>query len=457
MDVSAFVVFLAGLLSFLSPCVLPLVPGYVSMLSGIGVDQLKEGQGSTGKLLLSATAFVVGFSVVFITFGASASAVGSFLLKNRNLLAPIAGALIVLFGLHLIGWLVKISVRVGLIVGALLVAVGLFLNFRSGGAMAVKPVHFYAAALIFLIGPSLTRWLNRDVHLRNVGGNQPGMVSGFLLGFAFAFGWTPCIGPILGGVLLIASTKNTVGEGIFLLACYSAGLAIPFLLFAVGIGRFMKFYKSFRQYVHWVEVGSGVLLLLFGGLVFFNELTMVSSKLAFFQPENLIVIAKGKSPSNGSTASSQQNASPTALANEPDVTFKDLQGNNVALSSLKGRVVLVNFWGTWCEPCRGEIPILIAMQQKYSSKGLTILGVATNDDEKAVDPFIHNTQFNVDGHQMTMNYPIVMGSDDISTKFGGLLGMPTSFLISRDGKIIKRYIGAFANADEINKEVESHL
>jgi cytochrome c-type biogenesis protein len=352
---------------------------------------------------------------------------------------------------------VKISVRVGLIVGALLVAVGLFLNFRSGNAMALKPVHFYATALIFLIGPSLTRWLNRDVHLRNVGGNQPGMVSGFLLGFAFAFGWTPCIGPILGGVLLIASTKNTVGEGIFLLACYSAGLAIPFLLFAVGIGRFMKFYTSFRKYVHWVEVGSGVLLLLFGGLVFFNELTMVSSKLAFFQPENLIVIAKGKSPSNVSTASSQPSASPTALANEPDVTFKDLQGNDVALSSLKGKVVLVNFWGTWCEPCRGEIPILIKMQQAYSSKGFTILGVATNDDEKAVDPFIHNTQFNVDGHQMTMNYPIVMGSDDISTKFGGLLGMPTSFLISRDGKIIKRYIGAFANADEINKEVESHL
>src|SRR5690348_2890763 len=227
MDVSAFVVFLAGLLSFLSPCVLPLVPGYVSMLSGIGVDQLKEGQGSTGKLLLSAIAFVVGFSVVFITFGASASAVGSFLLKNRNLLAPIAGALIVLFGLHLVGWLVKISVRVGLLVGALLVAVGLVLNFRSGGAMALKPVHFYATALIFLIGPALTRWLNRDVHLRNVGGSQPGMVSGFLLGFAFAFGWTPCIGPILGGVLLIASTKNTVGQGVFLLACYSAGLAIP--------------------------------------------------------------------------------------------------------------------------------------------------------------------------------------------------------------------------------------
>ncbi|MGA7554050.1 MAG: cytochrome c biogenesis protein CcdA, partial [Candidatus Acidiferrales bacterium] len=117
MDVSIFAAFLAGLVSFLSPCVLPLVPGYISMLSGIGVEQLKEGKTPRGGLLLSACAFVTGFSVVFIAFGASASAVGSFLLRNRAMLAPVAGALIVMFGLHLIGWLAKITVRVGLLIG----------------------------------------------------------------------------------------------------------------------------------------------------------------------------------------------------------------------------------------------------------------------------------------------------------------------------------------------------
>src|SRR5271154_5725912 len=116
MDVSIFAAFLAGLVSFLSPCVLPLVPGYISMLSGIGVEQLKEGEGTAGGLLSSAFAFVIGFSIVFITFGASASAVGSFLVQNRNLLAPIAGALIMLFGLHLVGWLIKIPVRTGLVI-----------------------------------------------------------------------------------------------------------------------------------------------------------------------------------------------------------------------------------------------------------------------------------------------------------------------------------------------------
>jgi len=282
MDVSIFGVFLAGVISFLSPCVLPLVPGYVSMLSGVGVEQLKEGEGGTGKLLGLAFAFVVGFSVVFITLGASASAVGSFMLRNRNLMAPIAGALIILFGLHLVGWLIKIPVKIGIIVGAVLVAIGLALNLRYGNTLEIKPVQFYAASLIFLLGPSMTRWLNRDVHLRNVGGgSQPGIVSGFLLGFAFAFGWTPCIGPILTSVLALAATKDTVGQGILLLAFYSAGLAIPFLLTAVGIGRFLKFYQRFRKHLHTVEVFSGVLLLFIGGLIFFNELTLLSQHLTF--------------------------------------------------------------------------------------------------------------------------------------------------------------------------------
>ena len=282
MEISIFGVFLAGLISFLSPCVLPLVPGQVSMLSGVGVEQLKEGQGSSTKLLSSAFAFVIGFSVVFIAFGASASAVGSFLTRNRYLLTPIAGALIILFGLHLIGWLVKISVKVGLLVGALIVIVGVLLNVHVISAGPFEPMQLYAASLIFLLGPSMTRWLNQDVHLRNVGGgSQPGIISGFLLGFAFAFGWTPCMGPILATVLAVAATRGTVGEGVLLLAFYSAGLAIPFLLTAVGIGRFLKFYQRFRKHLHTVEVFSGVLLLFVGALIFVNRMAWLSGKLAF--------------------------------------------------------------------------------------------------------------------------------------------------------------------------------
>lgn len=280
MDVSIFAAFIAGLVSFLSPCVLPLVPGYISMLSGIGVEQLREGKAPRGGLLTSALAFVLGFSIVFITFGASASAVGSFLLRNRNLLAPLAGSMVVLFGLHLVGWLAKISVRIGLLIGIVLVLAGVALYVYPLAGRTLRPVHLVSVSLIFLLGPLLSRLLNRDVHFRHLGG-QPGIVSGFLMGFAFAFGWTPCIGPILASVLAIAATRDTIAQGVFLLAVYSAGLAIPFLVTALGIGGFLKFYQRFRRHVHAVEVFSGVLLLAVGGLIFVNRLTWLSGKLAF--------------------------------------------------------------------------------------------------------------------------------------------------------------------------------
>jgi cytochrome c-type biogenesis protein len=292
MQVSIVAAFVAGLISFLSPCVLPLVPGYVSMLSGIGVEQLRQGEKSRGSLLASSLAFVMGFSVVFVAFGASASAVGQFLLQNKHLLAPFAGAVIVLFGFHLIGLLERIPVRVGLLVGTLLSAAGLAIWVRSGqGAPEwLGAPQLISVSLIFLAGPTLTRWLNRDIHFRDLGsrtdqdrsaGPFAGVLSGFLLGFAFAFGWTPCIGPILAGVLAMAATSDTVFRGVFMLAVYSAGLAIPFLLTALGINQFLGFYKRFRRYLLAVEVGSGVLLLAVGSLIFANRLTWLSGKLTF--------------------------------------------------------------------------------------------------------------------------------------------------------------------------------
>jgi cytochrome c-type biogenesis protein len=453
MVVFAFWVFLAGLLSFLSPCVLPLVPGYVTMLSGIGMEQLKEGEGSSGKLLTSAFSFVIGFSAVFIAMGATASAVGGFLSRNRDVLVTVAGAFIILFGLHLIGWLAKISVRIGIVIGAVLLAAGLALRFHGGTIGFIGPVHFYAASAIFFIGPTLTRWLNRDVHMQNVGGKKTGIISGFLMGFAFALGWTPCIGPVLAGVLLIAATRAKVMEGVILLVCYSAGLAIPFLLTAVGIGRFLKFYQKFRRHLHTVEVVSGVVLLLVGLLFFGPGLTLISRHMGNVNIDSWMTKYIPQLTAGQTTAGSGKAAD---LNPEPNVTFKNLQGQDVSLASYKGKVVLVNMWGTWCEPCQGEIPTLIKMQQDYSSKGFTILGVATNDDLDRVIPFVHTRKFDVGGQELTMNYPIVMGSDDISTAFGGLLGMPTSFLINRNGDIVKKYIGAL-NPEEINKDVQAQL
>jgi cytochrome c-type biogenesis protein len=280
-DVPLAAAFLAGLVSFLSPCVLPLVPGYISMLSGIGMEQLRNGEARPSGLFSSALAFVAGFSVVFISFGASASAIGSFLLKNRAVLAPVAGALILLFGLHLVGALIKLNLRVGIILGVILVALGIVVLLHQAPLFAgLGAAHFFSLSIIGFFGPALARWLNRDVHLRTKAA-QPGIWSGFLLGFAFAFGWTPCIGPILASVLALAAASDTIARGVLLLAVYSAGLAIPFLLTALGIGKFMVFYKNFRKYLHAVELFSGALLLFVGGLVFVNKLTWLSTKLTF--------------------------------------------------------------------------------------------------------------------------------------------------------------------------------
>jgi cytochrome c-type biogenesis protein len=280
-DVPLAGAFLAGLVSFLSPCVLPLVPGYISMLSGIGMEQLRKGELPRSGLFSSALAFVIGFSVVFISFGASASAVGSFLRQNRTLLAPVAGALIFLFGLHLVGALIKLSLRVGIILGVILVALGVVAFVRHAPLFAgLGASHFFSLSLIGFFGPAMARWLNRDVHIRS-SVSQPGIWSGFFLGFAFAFGWTPCIGPILATVLALAATSDTIARGVLLLAVYSAGLAIPFLLTALGISQFMAFYKNFRKYLHAVEIFSGALLLFVGGLVFVNKLTWLSGKLTF--------------------------------------------------------------------------------------------------------------------------------------------------------------------------------
>ena len=286
MEATYFGALVAGLVSFLSPCVLPLVPGYISMLSGIGVDKLRRGEGARGTLLASAVCFVVGFSLVFVSLGAGATTVGSFLRSNRSALAPVAGAVIVLFGLHLVGWLVKIPVRAGLIVGALIVAAGVAVVEKPGLLGSIRPIELFSASVIFLLGPYLSGWLSRDVHMRNVGG-QPGMVGAFLLGFAFAFGWTPCIGPILGSILLYTSSRADFGQGLVLLLAYSLGLAIPFLVAAWALEWFLGWMGRFRRYVGWVERIAGVLLIAFGLLLMTGTFTVLSGWLQSITPELL--------------------------------------------------------------------------------------------------------------------------------------------------------------------------
>jgi cytochrome c-type biogenesis protein len=224
--------FVAGLFSFLSPCVLPLVPGYVSLISGAGVEELKSQESQLlRKVMLNSIAFILGFSIVFIALGAISTQVGQLMARYKSVLAQVAGVVIILFGLHLTG--------------------------------------------IFKI-----KALYTDARLHSIkGGSTWG--GAFLIGFAFAFGWTPCVGPILAVILGFAAVQDSVFKGILLLAVYSLGLAVPFLMTALLMGRFMKFYSGFRRHMQAVEVASGALLIVLGALLVFGRFTIISNYLSF--------------------------------------------------------------------------------------------------------------------------------------------------------------------------------
>ena len=150
-------------------------------------------------------------------------------------------------------------------------------------------------------------------------------------------------------------------------------------------------------------------------------------------------------------------STPVAPMDAPTVALKDLNDKDVTLAQYKGQVVLVNFWATWCDPCRGEIPLLIELQKKYSGRGFTILGASMDEEgKKVVQPFLDKQRFDVDGQKEAMNYPILVANDSIAEKFGGVLGLPTSVLYTRDGKQSKRIVGPI-NVDDISKAIEGLL
>src|SRR6202046_1122324 len=224
--------FIAGLISFLSPCVLPLVPGYLSLISGVGIEELKSRQGQLmRRVMVNSIGFILGFSVGFITLGAISTEIGQMAARYKHTLAILAGVVIIIFGLHLTG--------------------------------------------IFKI-----KALYTDTRLHSAKGSSPPL-GAFVIGFALAFGWTPCLGPILTAILTIAGEQDTLVKGILLLAVYSLGLAVPFLLTSLLMERFLKFYSRFRSHMHALEVASGALLIGLGILLVIGRFTLISNWLSF--------------------------------------------------------------------------------------------------------------------------------------------------------------------------------
>ncbi len=233
-DVHFLSAFLAGLASFLSPCVLPLVPGYLSMISGFSIESLQAGEaGAARRTLARAGLFVLGFSLVFMAMGAGASSLGQLVMAYRPILSKVAGVLIVLFGLHF------------------------------AGALRIKALY-----------------RERRVHLAKL---PAGPIGALLLGMAFAFGWTPCIGPILSTILMYAADQGTVGRGMALLLTYSAGLGIPFLLAAMALHKLLGVFAALKRHFRVIEIATGALLVAMGVLIYTNQLGFLSRYLGFLE------------------------------------------------------------------------------------------------------------------------------------------------------------------------------
>ena len=233
-ELSLLIVFAAGLLSFLSPCVLPLIPGYIAFVSGLSVSDMTERRPKDKKMasaILSSVLFVLGFSAVFVALGASATWLGSFLVQRLPLLISIAGVIIILFGLQQIGL------------------------FKFGFMQATKQIDLPAGKL--------------------------GLFKAPLLGAAFGFGWTPCVGPILATILTYAATMDTVSKGVMLLIVYSAGLAIPFLLTTLAMNGFFKLFSKIKKHLNLIQKISGAILVLLGILMITGKLTLIAAKLGF--------------------------------------------------------------------------------------------------------------------------------------------------------------------------------
>ncbi|MBN2226757.1 MAG: cytochrome c biogenesis protein CcdA [candidate division Zixibacteria bacterium] len=231
-SISYFSAFLAGGLSFVSPCVLPLIPGYISFISGVSLEELTDREKASKHLwrvFVNTLFFVVGFSLVFIALGASASFIGQWLFQNLALFNKVAGVLIFLFGLHV------------------------------AGVFRIKALNY-----------------EKRFH---AGQRKFGVFGSIVIGVAFAFGWTPCIGPILGSILTMAANQDTISHGIILLTFYSAGLGIPFILTAVLFNFLIGFFGFIKRHFRAVEMISGGLLMLIGVLIFFNLLQVLANKL----------------------------------------------------------------------------------------------------------------------------------------------------------------------------------
>lgn len=425
-SISAVTVFIQGLLSFFSPCVLPLVPLYLGYLAGgvgAGTDSTGSSDGrpdaagsdaGAGKrqklrLFFRVLCFTIGISAAFFILGLGASAAGSFFSEQRMLFARIGGILIVLFGLY---------------------QLGVFGSSKLLGGEHRIPLRLEKMSM------------------------SP--VTALIMGFTFSFAWTPCVGPALTSVLLMAGSAQTSALGFLLIGVYTLGFILPFLAAGIFTAQLLGFFRRHMKAVRYTVKIGGVLMILMGALMFTGKMNDITGYLSSVQTgteqetetdrtedgenaqsdvnaeENAGADQSGGEETQESEDEAEQQKTPAPLA---DLELTDQFGNTHTLSDYKGKVIFLNFWATWCGPCRNEMPDIQKLYDEYSAQGedaeVVILGIAGPGigQEKSAEEI---------ADFMTENgytYPVLMDtSGEMFTQYG-ISAFPTTFMIDKDGNV----------------------
>jgi cytochrome c-type biogenesis protein len=366
--------FAAGLLSCASACVLPLLPAYIGYLGGFGVDSsARSGAAQTLRVVGRASLFVAGFGSAFVGMGVLAGVAGAGVLAYRPLLGRVAGVVLVVMGAALLGGV---------------------------------------------------PWLLREhrLHLAHRLPRTPW--AAYVIGLAFAVGWTPCVGPILAAVLLAAANRATAAQGALLLGAYTLGMGLPFVAGAAFLGPVTRLVGRVRGAYPVLNGAAAVLLIAMGLLTATDRLTLLNPYLPSFTAASTASL--GRLSVTG----------PDAAVNrpEPAVTLRDTDGKPLSISSLRGRPVVVNFWATWCDPCRAELPLLSDAARQHSDQGVTLVAIDYEESPEAVKQFW--TDLGLTG------VPYLDPSGDAAGRFGVGLhtgGLPVTVFIDRKG-MVKSYV-----------------
>ena len=409
-------VFLQGLLSFFSPCVLPLVPLYLGYLSGGIKGEVEEADAGAAaakaKLFLRVLCFTLGISGAFFVLGLGASAAGSFFGEHRMLFARIGGVLIILFGLY---------------------QLGLFGSSRVLGEEHRLPFRLEKMTMSPL--------------------------TALIMGFTFSFAWTPCVGPALTSVLLMAGSAQNSGLGFLLIGVYTLGFILPFLAAGIFTAQLLGFFRRHMKVVRYTVKAGGVLMILMGALMFTGKMNDITGYLSAVQTEtaqedpdreNAGDAAEEPSDTDGSadgttgstadgTADDEDDKEEEERALTPaplaDLELTDQYGNVHRLDDYKGRVVFLNFWATWCGPCRNEMPDIQKLYEEYAARGdeaeVVILGVAgpgigQEGSAEDIAAFMEENGY---------TYPVLMDESSEMFMQYGISAFPTTFMIDKGGNV----------------------